>query len=303
MYGARTVEAKLEVPGAEVLILHAKYPEQVDHTFSDDTHLMALYLSPLTSVECRYVETGAAEFTPLGSLFFRPANLHMHSRGAAGLRRAIHCKITPSRFEQFGGKNLRWEQATLKATLDLRPQLRFRSFMMRLMEEIQFPSFGSTTVVDAIIGLLINDIINLPNSKRASSDRKMPYRERLLRIVRDRVADIWEVSPTVGELSALTNVCERHLLRVFKAQTGSSLIDYIRQSRAEKAQQLVATTRLSLKEVAYRLGFSSHASFSTAFVREIGMSPIDFRREHSHLNRPTPSGPRGCRDMSGEHRH
>jgi len=286
MYGTQTIEAKLEVPGIKVMALQTQCPSEIDQTFTDSSHLMALYLSPISLVECRYIESKAPEFAPLGSLFFRPASLHLHSRGAAGLKRAIHCKIEPSRFERAIGRTPRWDVSILQATLDLRPQLRFRTLMMRLLEELQFPSGASAAIIDAIVVVLINDIVGLPNSEKGNRDPTLPHRSRVLRIVRERVTDMWEVLPTVSELAELTNVCERHLLRVFKAHTGSSLVEFIRQSRAERAQQLVATTKFSLKEIAFRLGFSSHASFSTSFLRDFGISPIEFRREHIHLNRP-----------------
>ncbi|MEN8158097.1 MAG: two-component regulator propeller domain-containing protein [Bacteroidota bacterium] len=64
-----------------------------------------------------------------------------------------------------------------------------------------------------------------------------------------------------------------HLYRKLKSLTGLSANDYIRQIRFKKAAQLLKAGHLSISEVAYEVGCTSPANFSTSFKAIYGISP------------------------------
>jgi two-component system response regulator YesN len=51
--------------------------------------------------------------------------------------------------------------------------------------------------------------------------------------------------------------------------------------RIEKSQQLLIRTTLRIYEIAEATGFASTVSFNYAFNRVVGMSPSQYREEHS----------------------
>ena len=63
------------------------------------------------------------------------------------------------------------------------------------------------------------------------------------------------------------------LYRKVKAMTGSSVVDLIRKARLAKARRLLETTKSSISEVAYDVGFSSPSYFTKCFKDEFGMVP------------------------------
>lgn len=65
---------------------------------------------------------------------------------------------------------------------------------------------------------------------------------------------------------------------LFKSVTGTSAIAYIQELKVSKAAVLLATTGLSVAEVAEQVGFSDPAYFSRAFRKSCGMSPNEYRR-------------------------
>ena len=78
--------------------------------------------------------------------------------------------------------------------------------------------------------------------------------------------------------------CSRHTLhRRLKAE-GVSFATVLEEFRRRRAIRLLGE-RMSVKEVAYRLGYSDPAAFSRAFKRWTGTSPREARE-----NRPPPSG-------------
>lgn len=65
--------------------------------------------------------------------------------------------------------------------------------------------------------------------------------------------------------------------RKVKALTGRSLSIYLRSLRLQKAQQLLHSTELSIKEIAYEVGFLTPNYFSTSYTEEFGETPTHTR--------------------------
>ena len=70
-----------------------------------------------------------------------------------------------------------------------------------------------------------------------------------------------------------------YLYRIFKNQTGISVMDYITHCRIAKAEILLANSDLSVKDVAYSVGFSDQMYFSRVFKKLNGRSPTGFREK------------------------
>lgn len=66
--------------------------------------------------------------------------------------------------------------------------------------------------------------------------------------------------------------------RKVKALTGRSLSIYLRSLRLQKAQQLLHSTELSIKEIAYEVGFPTPNYFTTSYTEEFGKTPTDTRK-------------------------
>lgn len=59
---------------------------------------------------------------------------------------------------------------------------------------------------------------------------------------------------------------------------GQNAQQYIHQKLIEKAKEKLATTSLTVSEVAYGLGFEHPQSFSKLFKLKTTLSPLEFRR-------------------------
>ena len=65
--------------------------------------------------------------------------------------------------------------------------------------------------------------------------------------------------------------------RKIKALTGQSPAVYLRSLRLQKARYLLLHAELSVKEIAYDVGFSSHAYFSKSYAEKYGETPTNTR--------------------------
>ena len=68
-----------------------------------------------------------------------------------------------------------------------------------------------------------------------------------------------------------------YLYRLFKDKTGVSVSDYITRTRISKAEVLLSNGSLSVKDVAYSVGFPDQMYFSRVFKKINGKTPTQFR--------------------------
>jgi AraC-like DNA-binding protein len=57
------------------------------------------------------------------------------------------------------------------------------------------------------------------------------------------------------------------------------MAQYVAIKRLEIAQDLLCNTRMPIKQVAVKVGFSNATSFTTAFKRLAGVAPGSFRNQ------------------------
>lgn len=79
--------------------------------------------------------------------------------------------------------------------------------------------------------------------------------------------------------AGLLHISAKHLIDLCKKNTGKTPLQHIREYVAAEAKRLLYNTELSVKQVAYELGFDDPANFSKYFKSVCGYSPADYRRE------------------------
>ena len=81
----------------------------------------------------------------------------------------------------------------------------------------------------------------------------------------------------VEELAGVACVTKPYLIRLFKREFGTSPVQYINSTKVERAQLLLYTTDMPVKEVAYTMGFSDHSYFIRMFRKQTGSTPQEYR--------------------------
>ena len=78
-------------------------------------------------------------------------------------------------------------------------------------------------------------------------------------------------------LAKYVHLSESRLTHLFKQNTGSSLMAYIKQQRLRRAAQLLVTTDLCIKQIAAEVGLLDMSHFTKDFNRQFGNTPKKFR--------------------------
>jgi len=87
---------------------------------------------------------------------------------------------------------------------------------------------------------------------------------------------------TLDEIAAYSFTSKGHLCRIFHAEKGVTINQFITRQRLENACSLLRGSSLSIDTVARSVGFSSSAYFCRQFARHFGSSPLQFRLQHLH---------------------
>ncbi|PTB90601.1 AraC family transcriptional regulator, partial [Marivirga lumbricoides] len=84
--------------------------------------------------------------------------------------------------------------------------------------------------------------------------------------------------PTVQFLAEQLNISPSYLSDLLRSLIGQSAQQYIHSKLIEKAKEKLSTTKLTVSEIAYELGFEHSQSFSKLFKTKTNQSPLEFRQ-------------------------
>lgn len=81
-------------------------------------------------------------------------------------------------------------------------------------------------------------------------------------------------------LSRISCMSKDHFIRKFRKEVGETPNVYITRRKMERAELLLLTTNMPVKEIAYSLGYSESAYFCRVFTKLVGLSPTSYREQH-----------------------
>ncbi len=82
---------------------------------------------------------------------------------------------------------------------------------------------------------------------------------------------------TLARLSDIANLSQRHLSRLFREQTGLSVVDYVNLIRVTLARDIISQSRLDIEAVAERSGFASARHLRRIWQQHHEKPPTAFR--------------------------
>ncbi len=74
-------------------------------------------------------------------------------------------------------------------------------------------------------------------------------------------------------------VSKNTLCKRFRSVMNCSLLEYTSGARLSAAKNLLLTTSMSMEEIAERCGYSSANYFGVAFKKQVGLSPMNYRKK------------------------
>jgi AraC-like DNA-binding protein len=116
---------------------------------------------------------------------------------------------------------------------------------------------------------------------RASVTLPFPLRPAILDERVKRIVLMVESGTTfaIRDLALAFHLSPSYLQRLFKHQTGVSMGEWLNEQKLQRAASLLSNSHMSVKEVAYSIGYGHASSFIRAFERRFTQAPARYRKQ------------------------
>lgn len=108
--------------------------------------------------------------------------------------------------------------------------------------------------------------------------RLSAWEARRIREARERLTMDLAATPTARELASAVGLPVARLERGFRELFGAPMFRWLQNHKLDLARELLSKEHLSIKEIAFRLGYAHPSNFCNAFRRRFGESPGAVRR-------------------------
>lgn len=154
----------------------------------------------------------------------------------------------------------------------------FSADIIRLYEEAYKRAQEETPYSQQILAGIVNHLVGLMYALERSMELSKDHtRVDMINLARLRIRESLEADLTIQQVAEELGVSYSNFRKLFKEFTGISPALYQQDLRLQRAKELLATTTLSIKEIAYRLRFESPDYFSSKFKIKTGKKPSEFR--------------------------
>lgn len=160
--------------------------------------------------------------------------------------------------------------------------LGYSAGIIELYEAALRTAFEEPPYAQQILAGIVNHLIGMMYAQERSIElNKNQSHVEMISKARLRIREELESELTIQHLAEDLGVSYSNFRKLFKQYTGLSPALYQQDLRLQRAKELLSTTKLSIKEIAYRLNFESPDYFSSKFRMKTGIKPSEFRDQNS----------------------
>ena len=132
---------------------------------------------------------------------------------------------------------------------------------------------------DSLVLSLLNSMLPLLNQVKA---QEMPYRMSYAESAKIFIRINYMRPIKMIDIANEMHISEKHMYRVFYNRFKISPQHFLLKTRMDVAEELLRENKISIKEIALTVGYTSIPSFSKAFLKYFGESPSTYRIKRSN---------------------
>lgn len=127
-----------------------------------------------------------------------------------------------------------------------------------------------------IILLLLSRFLRHATAEKRVKDERI---EQSLTYIRENIGR----RVNMDELAKVACMSKDHFIRMFKREVSHTPNAYVTEKKIERAELLLVTTLLPVKQIALSLGYDDMAYFNNVFKRHTRVSPLQYREKYSQV--------------------
>jgi len=144
------------------------------------------------------------------------------------------------------------------------------SLFKTVIDNYADPSVGAHLKVRGAIDLILSDFISDICAERPDLAR--------FEDVLEYIEENFRKNISLAKLAGIMNISPMYFSNYFKSTFHISPKQYILNKRLTESQHLLLESRMSVKEIAYAVGFENENYFSEFFSAKVGISALKFRK-------------------------
>jgi AraC-like DNA-binding protein/mannose-6-phosphate isomerase-like protein (cupin superfamily) len=172
------------------------------------------------------------------------------------------------------------KQKDIRQYLHFKPKdpedIKLEELLLCLLSELERNDAAAKYICKGLIIRILHYISSMYDFSLSNEQRKkmnwLIY-EEITRYIEDNYATI-----TVKELVSKFHFNEDYYNRILKEKLGMTYLEYVQSIRLKNAYQLIKTTKMTVDEVAVRVGYQNKGYFYKIFVQKYGITPAKLRK-------------------------
>lgn len=185
--------------------------------------------------------------------------------------------LEPVLLQQVGQDLVQCDRIELIPRLMNEQDKLIQGVFVTLKDELKTGGIGGHLLVDSLKTALA---IHLLRKYCTTSPKASCYSDGLsqaqVTLVKDYINEHLHQDLKLVDVAAIARMSPYHFLRLFKQSLGVTPHQYILQSRINKAELLLRHSKLSIADIAVRVGFCDQSHLTRYFKRQIGVTPRQF---------------------------
>ena len=231
------------------------------------------------------VDGGSSQATAVipGSVLIHPnRNFVWHYREKESLW--LYIKLEPQVLNRIA------QESGLSSDLELEYRVLFGDptilhLAQLLKAEVVKSSVAEEIYIESIRNLLAVHLIRNYSNIRRSQTKQLAKTASLsilqVKQLQDFIEDNLDQKLSIVQLASLVHLSQFHFARAFKEAVGTTPHRYLVQRRLERSKILLTVTRLSVQEIAIKVGYINLSHFTVQFRRYMGVTPAAYRQSRN----------------------
>lgn len=157
---------------------------------------------------------------------------------------------------------------------------------LKKMQLLSSPSLGGEQIIKNYLEIFLINLLRSQTETEGTNNifiREKEYAVKQISDLIDFLQNSVYTTLTIDEILKNTYYGRAYLMRLFKKETGCSIMEYFIKLKIDKAKDLLRDNQLSIREISDKLAFNEPNYFTKTFKRITGFTPLAYRRRTLEL--------------------